>query len=91
MLGEAQNAFEIFANKGSLKYQAKTSPESKALHNSYVFMYVSLQVFIGSSDSDTVVKHHLTPPIKARYIRLIPTAWNNHISMRMELYGCLGN
>lgn len=49
------------------------------------------KVFVGNNDSDTVVKHHLTPPIKARYIRLTPTAWKGHISMRMELYGCLGN
>jgi len=49
------------------------------------------KVFVGNNDSDTVTKHHLAPPIKARYIRLTPTAWNGHISMRMELYGCLGN
>ena len=54
-------------------------------------MYVFLQMFVGNSDANTVVKHHLTPPIKARYIRLTPTAWDIHISMRMELYGCLGN
>ncbi|XP_020628619.1 EGF-like repeat and discoidin I-like domain-containing protein 3 isoform X2 [Orbicella faveolata] len=36
-----------------------------------------------------MVKHRLTPPIKARYVRLTPTKWNLHISMRMELYGCL--
>lgn len=48
-------------------------------------------MFVGNSDSDSVVKHRLTPAIKARYVRLTPTAWNVHISMRMELYGCLGN
>ena len=37
-----------------------------------------------------MVKHPLNPPIKARYVRLVPTEWNNHISLRMELYGCLG-
>ncbi|XP_078352029.1 EGF-like repeat and discoidin I-like domain-containing protein 3 [Oculina patagonica] len=46
------------------------------------------KVFVGNSDAGTVVKHHLISSIKARYIRLIPTEWNNHISMRMELYGC---
>ena len=50
-----------------------------------------LKVFTGNSDQDTVVKHALIPPIEARYIRLIPTTWNHHISMRMELYGCFGN
>ena len=28
--------------------------------------------------------------MQARYIRLRPTAWYGHISLRMELYGCLG-
>jgi len=47
--------------------------------------------FVGNSDSETVVKHPLNPPIKARYVRLIPTGWKNHISLRMELYGCFVN
>ena len=34
--------------------------------------------------------HDLNPPIKARYIRFRPTAWHQHISMRVELYGCCG-
>ena len=48
------------------------------------------QVFVGNSDRDTVVKNPVISPVKARYIRLIPTEWHNHISMRIELYGCLG-
>ena len=47
-----------------------------------------IQVFTGNTDRDTVVNHQLTPMIKARYIRLIPVEWNNHISLRMELYTC---
>ena len=37
---------------------------------------------------DTVVSHELRPPIRARYIRFRPLTWNNHISMRVELFGC---
>jgi len=37
-----------------------------------------------------VVYNKLIPPITARYIRLLPVEWKNHISMRMELYGCPG-
>jgi len=48
-------------------------------------------VFVGNSDQNTIVKHPLIPPIEAQYIRLIPTDWNHHIAMRMELYGCFGN
>ncbi|XP_078343343.1 lactadherin-like [Oculina patagonica] len=44
--------------------------------------------FAGNTDSNTVVYHGLNPPIKARYIRFQPVAWNRHIMMRVELYGC---
>ncbi|KAL9951655.1 hypothetical protein ACROYT_G044364 [Oculina patagonica] len=44
--------------------------------------------FAGNEDRDTVVSHELNPPIRARYIRFVPVAWNAHISMRVELYGC---
>ncbi|PFX19748.1 EGF-like repeat and discoidin I-like domain-containing protein 3 [Stylophora pistillata] len=49
------------------------------------------KVFVGNSDRDTVVKNPVISPIKARYLRLIPTEWHNHISKRIELYGCLEN
>ena len=42
-------------------------------------------------DKDTVVKHKLNKEIKTRYIRFRPTGWHNHISMRVEVYGCKGN
>ncbi|CAH3028258.1 unnamed protein product, partial [Porites evermanni] len=47
------------------------------------------KVFLGNSDSGTVVTHVLIPPIKARYVRLLPVEWHNYISLRTELYGCL--
>ena len=65
--------------------------EEGILHKKHVCAFFNAQVFVGNSDVETVVKHPLTPPIKARYIRLTPTARNIHISMRMELYGCFGN
>ena len=52
--------------------------------------YNCLQVFEGNQDSDTVVYHALTPPITARFIRLLPVDWHNHISLRTEFYGCPG-
>ncbi|XP_078368360.1 retinoschisin-like [Oculina patagonica] len=45
-------------------------------------------VFLGNTDTDTVVSHELNPIIKARYIRVRPTQWYQRISMRMELYTC---
>ena len=47
-----------------------------------------IKEFNGNTHKDTVVVNVLNPPITARYIRFRPVAWNSHISMRAELYGC---
>ncbi|XP_015768212.1 PREDICTED: lactadherin-like isoform X3 [Acropora digitifera] len=48
----------------------------------------SAKVFAGNNDRDSIVRHYLNPPIRARYIRFQPIAWNRHISMRVGLNGC---
>eukprot|EP00931_Biecheleriopsis_adriatica_P086179 TRINITY_DN60891_c0_g1_i1.p1 TRINITY_DN60891_c0_g1~~TRINITY_DN60891_c0_g1_i1.p1 ORF type:complete len:1009 (+),score=145.30 TRINITY_DN60891_c0_g1_i1:195-3029(+) len=46
------------------------------------------QEYIANSDSDSAVEQNLLPgPVVGRYLRLIPTQWNNHISMRAEIFG----
>ena len=47
----------------------------------------SERVFTGNSDADTIVEHTFTA-IYARYVRLYAQTWNNHISLRWELYDC---
>ena len=49
---------------------------------------ISLQVFSGNTDGNTIVSHKLREKIRARYVRFVVLDWNNHISMRVELYGC---
>ncbi|KAK3743989.1 hypothetical protein QZH41_010801, partial [Actinostola sp. cb2023] len=44
------------------------------------------KTFTGNSDSETVVRHLLTPVIYARFVRFHPITWNGHISMRVEVY-----
>ena len=34
--------------------------------------------------------NRLNEPILARYIRIVPVEWLNHITMRLEIYGCQG-
>ena len=46
-----------------------------------------IQDFTGNSDMNTVVKHVLSEPFGARQVRLTPTTYNNHKSLRWELYG----
>ncbi|XP_015749636.1 PREDICTED: retinoschisin-like, partial [Acropora digitifera] len=44
--------------------------------------------FAANSDRRTVDFHELSKAVRARYIRIRPTAWRGHISMRAELLGC---
>ena len=48
-----------------------------------------IQEFDGNTDKNSVVYHDLNPPITARYIRFLPVEWEDEISMRVELYGCV--
>ena len=48
-----------------------------------------IQEFDGNTDKNNVVYHDLNPPITARYIRFLPVEWEDEISLRVELYGCV--
>ena len=54
----------------------------------YTCLLLSLQVFQGNSDRDSVHINTLDPPIYARYIRVQPVSYHGWMSLRMELYGC---
>ena len=58
--------------------------------SNYCCFFCVLQVFVGNADENTTVYNELNEPIVARYTRFQPTAWHDHISMRVELYGCKG-
>ena len=47
-----------------------------------------LQIFIGNTDRNTVVKNDLETPLNTRWLRFLPKSWNNNIAMRVEVYGC---
>ncbi|XP_072017843.1 lactadherin-like [Amphiura filiformis] len=44
--------------------------------------------FNGSTDRNTVVVVLFHSPVRASFIRIRPTAWHNHISMRFEVLAC---
>ncbi|XP_031561718.1 coagulation factor V-like [Actinia tenebrosa] len=44
------------------------------------------KVFAGNIDKETVVRHVLSSIIYARFVRFDTITWNNHISMRVEVY-----
>uniref|UniRef100_A0A8C8R524 Contactin associated protein 1 n=1 Tax=Pelusios castaneus TaxID=367368 RepID=A0A8C8R524_9SAUR len=55
------------------------------------FQLGSNWTFFGNVNESGVVRHDLHYPILARYIRIIPLAWNprGKIGLRVGLYGCL--
>ncbi|KAK3746444.1 hypothetical protein QZH41_017005 [Actinostola sp. cb2023] len=52
-------------------------------------LYDNGKIFTGNTDSNTVVKHIINPPIVGRYIRVLMKSWQTWPIIRMELYGCV--
>ncbi|KAK3730961.1 hypothetical protein QZH41_007182 [Actinostola sp. cb2023] len=71
------------ANQWVKQYKLQYSSDGKTFNN-----YEGGKVFTANKDRNSVVKHNLYHPIIARYIRVLPQAWQGHMSLRMELYGC---
>ncbi|XP_068726469.1 lactadherin-like [Montipora capricornis] len=46
------------------------------------------KLFSGNYNRYTIVKHDLTPPIRAKFVRFNPKGYRTYIAMRIELYGC---
>ncbi|CAH3038827.1 unnamed protein product [Porites evermanni] len=49
------------------------------------------KTFVANNDRYTVVGHDLKPPIRTRYLRIIPEQWQSDIALRAEFYGCKAN
>ena len=49
-----------------------------------------LQVFRGNVDDVAAVTSIFQRPIRARYVRILPTRYKEWPSMRIELIGCKG-
>ncbi|KAM9486470.1 coagulation factor V isoform 2-T2 [Clarias gariepinus] len=47
-----------------------------------------IKTFMGNSDNNGHVKNYIYPPIFSKYIKIIPTKWQNAATMRIELLGC---
>nr|XP_060477486.1 contactin-associated protein-like 4 [Panthera onca] len=55
-----------------------------------LWFFPKLQGFPGNASADSVVQHRLRPPVEARHLRFLPSAWSpaGRIGMRVEVYGC---
>ncbi|EDO41038.1 predicted protein, partial [Nematostella vectensis] len=48
----------------------------------------NVKYFIGNRDRNTVVSSVLEEPIYPRFVRIHPSKWYQHISLRLEFHGC---
>ena len=55
--------------------------------NTILFFFFA-QEFSANNDRNSERIHFLNEPFFARYIRLHPTEWHNHVSMRAAILGC---
>ncbi|XP_063053665.1 milk fat globule EGF and factor V/VIII domain containing b isoform X1 [Engraulis encrasicolus] len=46
------------------------------------------KVFLGNSDNNVHKRNIFEPPFYARFVRVLPWAWHERITLRMELLGC---
>ncbi|XP_072016973.1 lactadherin-like [Amphiura filiformis] len=51
----------------------------------------SAMIFVGNTDQTTVVTNLFPTLVEASFIRILPTKWNEHISLRFEVLGCQEN
>ncbi|XP_067050433.1 uncharacterized protein [Acropora muricata] len=87
--GRNQNVSWVLANSQWVeKYKLQYSNDGRDFEYYHEQEKSAAKEFTGNTDENSIVFHDLIPPIRARYIRFRPTAWHQHISMRVELYGC---
>ncbi|XP_038602347.1 lactadherin isoform X2 [Tachyglossus aculeatus] len=48
----------------------------------------SAKIFPGNSDNNSHKKNVFDQPFYARFVRILPTAWHDRITLRVELLGC---
>lgn len=85
---------------GSVKRLVKVQTRGNAVEPSWVTEYdlshsmdgstwtrLNDPTLLGNMNRDGLQENDLNPPVVARYVRLHPLAWNEHISLRAEFLG----
>ncbi|XP_078358122.1 uncharacterized protein LOC144642894 isoform X1 [Oculina patagonica] len=70
------------------KYKLSYSVDGSSAFKTYQENGVD-KVFVGNTNRNGVVTHVLLQPITARKVKIKPTEWHDHISMRAEFFGCI--
>ncbi|XP_009076813.1 PREDICTED: coagulation factor VIII-like [Acanthisitta chloris] len=64
------------------------SISQNGVHWSPVLQDGKEKIFKANQDYESTVTNTLEPPLFARYVRIYPRQWHNHIALRTEFLGC---
>ncbi|XP_010282001.1 PREDICTED: coagulation factor VIII-like [Phaethon lepturus] len=81
-----QGAKAVFTHMFVKEFAVSSS--QNGVHWSLVLQDGKEKTFKANQDHTSTVMNTLEPPLFARYVRIHPRQWHNHIALRIELLGC---
>uniref|UniRef100_A0A8B9J3C4 F5/8 type C domain-containing protein n=1 Tax=Amazona collaria TaxID=241587 RepID=A0A8B9J3C4_9PSIT len=81
-----QGAKAVFTHMFVTEFAVSTS--QNGVHWTPVLQGVEEKIFKANQDHTSTVLNTLEPPLFARYVRIYPRQWHNHIALRIEFLGC---
>ncbi|KAJ7412582.1 hypothetical protein WISP_95318 [Willisornis vidua] len=81
-----QGAKAVFTHMFVKEFAVSIS--QNGVHWSPVLQDGTEKIFKANQDYTSTVTNTLEPPLFARYVRIHPRQWHNHIALRIEFLGC---
>ncbi|XP_054244776.1 coagulation factor VIII isoform X2 [Indicator indicator] len=81
-----QGAKAVFTHMFVKEFAVSSSQDG--VHWNLVLQDGKEKIFKANQDHTGTVMNTLEPPLFARYVRIHPRQWHNHIALRVELLGC---
>ncbi|KFZ48540.1 Coagulation factor VIII, partial [Podiceps cristatus] len=81
-----QGAKAVFTHMFVKEFAVSSS--QNGVHWSPVLQVGKEKIFKANHDHTSTVMNTLEPPLFARYVRIHPRQWHNHIALRIEFLGC---
>ncbi|KFQ45995.1 Coagulation factor VIII [Nestor notabilis] len=81
-----QGAKAVFTHMFVTEFAVSTS--QNGVHWTPVLQGSKEKIFKANQDHTSTVMNTLEPPLFARYVRIHPRQWHNHIALRIEFLGC---
>ncbi|KAM6323128.1 coagulation factor VIII [Podargus strigoides] len=81
-----QGAKAVFTHMFVKEFAVSSSQDG--VHWSPVQQDSKEKIFKANKDHTSTVMNTLEPPLFARYVRIHPRQWHNHIALRIEFLGC---